>query len=217
MHSRLSLSLTLATFLFLTSALVAQTDFSASLTNSWGGSVRTDKIYVSGDKVRVENVPSAGSAPSILDMTTRVTRIVIADKKTYMQGPPGISLQRGYAFFRAADVENACDLWLKLVFRPGSSCRKVGPATVNGRSAVEYEGKSPEGDPSHVWLDTKLAFPIKWDSKGGGGSLRDIQEGPQPAALFDVPDTFKKINGFSTTHHMSGMSPQTESTQPTHP
>ena len=207
MRSRLILSLTLGSFLFLTAALYAQTDFSAGMTNSWGGSIESDKIYVSGNKVRVESMPAGGSAPSVLDMSNRITRIVVANRKTYMEGPPGVSLQRGYALFRAQDVENACDIWLKLIFREGSTCRKIGPATVNARSAIEYEGKSPEGDPSHVWLDTKLAFPVKWDSKGGNGALRDIQEGPQPAALFEIPADFTKINGFSTTHHMSDMSP----------
>jgi hypothetical protein len=206
MKSSFTLSLTLGSFLFLAATLSAQTDFSAVMTNSWGGTPQTYKIFVSGDKVRVESVPAAGSAPSILDMTSRVTRVVVAEKKTYMQGPPGVSLQRGYALFRAPDVENACDLWLKLVFRSGSTCHKIGSAELNGRKAIEYEGKSSEGDPSHVWIDTKLAFPIKWDSKGGGGALRDIQEGPQPAALFEIPAGFTKINGFSTTHHMSDMS-----------
>ncbi len=207
MRSRLILSLTLGSFLFLTAALYAQTDFSAGMTNSWGGSIESDKIYVSGNKVRVESMPAGASAPSVLDMSNRITRIVVANRKTYMEGPPGVSLQRGYALFRAQDVENACDVWLKLVFRKGSTCHKVGPATVNARSAIEYEGKSPEGDPSHIWLDTKLAFPVKWDSKGGSGLLRDIQEGPQAAALFEIPADFTKINGFSTTHHMSDMSP----------
>jgi hypothetical protein len=193
-RSRLTLSLTLAGFLFLAAALSAQTDFSAMMSNSWGGTPQTYKILVSGDKVRVEPTAASGSAPSLLDMTTRVTRIVVADSKTYMEGHPG-------------DFENACDVWLKLVFRQGSTCRKIGPVSVNGRSAIEYEGKSPEGDASHVWLDTQLAFPIQWDSKGGNGRVRDIHEGPQPAALFEIPSDFKKINGFSTTHHMSDMSP----------
>jgi len=199
---------TLAAFLSLTFTLYAQNDFSANVQNSWGGSVQNEKIFVSGDRVRVESIPSAGTAPSILDMNTRITRIVVADKKTFMEGPPGAGLQRGYAFFRVADPENACDIWLKLVFLPQSKCQKIGPATINGRNAVEYEGNSSDGELRHVWIDTKLAFPIQWDSKGGSGSLRDIQEGPQPAALFEIPAGFTKINGFSTTHHMSGMSPQ---------
>ena len=97
MRSRLILSLTLGSFLFLTAALYAQTDFSAGMTNSWGGSIESDKIYVSGNKVRVESMPAGGSAPPVLDMSNRITRIVVANRKTYMEGPPGVSLQRGYA------------------------------------------------------------------------------------------------------------------------
>ncbi len=195
-------SFLLISFLFIVgAALSAQTEFSAEAVNSFGGTKQLSKIFVDKDKMRIESQLTHESGPSILDFSTRTTRIVIADHKTYMEAPPGVSLQRGYAFFRPADVENACDLWLKLVFRPESTCRKIGDVTVNGRDAVEYEGKSPEGDASHVWIDVKLAFPIKWDSKGGYGEVRNIQEGPQAANLFEIPTDYTKIEGLSTTHH----------------
>jgi len=192
----------LVTFsLFTCTLLTAQTEFAADVTNSWGGSVQASKIFVGQNKMRIESKLTNESGPVILDLATHTTRVVIADKKAYLEALPGMSLQRGYAFFRPADVENSCDVWLKLVFRPGATCQKLGVAAVYGRATVEYEGKSPEGDISHVWLDTKLAFPIKWDSKGGGGELHNIQEAPQPDALFEIPADYKKIEGLSTTHH----------------
>lgn len=191
----------LACLLLFAAALSAQTEFSADMVNTWGGSKQTARVYAGNDRVRIESQLTAEAAPTILDLTSRITRVVVADRKLYMEGAPGTSLQRGYAFFRVTNVEDACDTWQKLVLRPGESCRKIGHAALKGGDAVEYEGKSSEGDVSHVWLDTKLAFPVKWDSKGGGGELRNIQEGPQPSALFEIPADFQKIVGLSTTHH----------------
>jgi hypothetical protein len=187
---------------FACTAAFSQVEFSADVFNMSGGTKQTTKIFVGEDKLRVESGQTGDqSAPEILDLNTRSARLVVADRKTYMQAPDGMSLQRGYAFFRAENADSACAQWQKLVLLPGSSCRAVGQATIDGRTAQEYEGKSPEGDLTHVWMDSKLNFPIKWDGKNGGGELHNINEASQPASLFEIPSDYKKIEGLSTTHH----------------
>ncbi len=74
------------------------------------------------------------------------------------------------------------------------SCHKVGNETVNGRNTVKYETTNASGDVKHFWLDPKLRFPVKWDGKNNGGELRNIQEGPQPASLFEIPAGFTKMD-----------------------
>jgi hypothetical protein len=106
----------------------------------------------------------------------------------------GPGAQRSFNFFRAADVENACDEWRKLATKPGGSCRKIGNEAVNGRSTIKYEGTSADGDVSYVWIDPKLRFPVKWQGKNDGGEMRNIQEGPQPASLFLVPSDYQKMD-----------------------
>ena len=56
------------------------------------------------------------------------------------------------------------------------------------------EIKSAEGETSQFRIDPKLAFPVKWQAKNGGGELMNIQEGAQPASLFEVPAGFQKLD-----------------------
>ena len=70
----------------------------------------------------------------------------------------------------------------------------VGNETVNGRSAVKYEGTNSGGEPSSVRLDPKLRFPVKWQGKSSGAELRNIQEGTQSASLFEIPAGYTKMD-----------------------
>jgi hypothetical protein len=58
---------------------------------------------------------------------------------------------------------------------------------------VKYEATNASGEISHFWLDSKLRFPIKWQGKNSDGELRNIQEGAQPAALFEVPAGYTEM------------------------
>jgi outer membrane lipoprotein-sorting protein len=59
---------------------------------------------------------------------------------------------------------------------------------------VKYEATNANGDVNHFWLDPKLRFPVKWQTKSSNGELRNIQEGAQPASLFEVPAGFTKMD-----------------------
>jgi hypothetical protein len=60
---------------------------------------------------------------------------------------------------------------------------------------VEYEGVSNKGEKSHIWVDTKLRCVVKTDGGTGGGiELRNIQEGSQPASLFEIPSGYTKFD-----------------------
>ena len=89
---------------------------------------------------------------------------------------------------------DACSEWLKLEANKGGTCHKVGSETVNGRSTVKYEGTNAKGEAGAAWFDSKLRFPVKWDGKNGGGEMQNIQEGPQPASLFDIPAGYTKMD-----------------------
>ena len=104
------------------------------------------------------------------------------------------SQRTAYNFFRTGDVEAACSDWMQLPQNKGGSCRKVGNETVNGRSTVKYEGTNAKGETGDVWLDPKLRFPVKWEGKNGSWELRNIQEGTQPASLFEIPADYKKFD-----------------------
>jgi hypothetical protein len=97
------------------------------------------------------------------------------------------------------DVNDACPQWKKTAEQAGTfknwgSCTKVGSDSLNGRSTVKYEGVSAKGEKSFVWVDTKLHCVVKMDGTDGGMELRNIQEGSQPASLFEIPAGYTKFD-----------------------
>jgi hypothetical protein len=177
---------------------VAQAEFSAEIVDlQKSGTPTQAKIYFAKDKMRIEaQTASAHGSAVIINYATQTGDVVMAQQHMYMEMPMQAQSQRmGYAsaFFQAGDVENACGDWQKMGHE-GSSCHKVGAETVNGRSTVKYETTNASGDVSHFWLDPKLRFPVKWEGKSNSGELRNIQEGAQPATLFEIPAGFTKMD-----------------------
>lgn len=186
-------------FALLTAAAFAQEDFSADIVNNnQGGSDHNKaKIYVTKDKWRIEGFGEGrmGGGAFIANLATQKTDILMPDRKMYMefpmgQGPAG---QRLWSFYHARNIDDACSDWLKLSYNQGGTCHKVGSETVNGRSTIKYEGTNSKGESGAIWLDKKIAFPVKWEGKDGGGELQNIKEGSQPASLFEIPSDYQKF------------------------
>jgi hypothetical protein len=179
---------------------LAQTEFSADLVDlQKPGTPTQAKSYFAKDKIRIESqtMSAHGGGAVIMNFATQTSMVLMAQQHMYMELPTQAQSQRmGYAsaFFQTGDVENACGDWQKMGHHQGSSCHKVGNETVNGRSTVKYESTNASGEVSHFWLDPKLRFPVKWDGKNNGGELRNIQEGAQPASLFEIPAGFTKMD-----------------------
>ncbi|MFY9949799.1 MAG: DUF4412 domain-containing protein [Candidatus Sulfotelmatobacter sp.] len=185
--------------IFAASFALAQTEFSADIVDlQKPGTPTTAKIYFAKDKMRIEPAasgPRSGGAV-IVNFATQTSLVLMPQQHMYMEMPAQSQSQRmSYtnAFFRAGDVENACGDWQKIEHAEGGSCHKVGNETVNGRTTVEYEATKASGDVNHFWLDPKLRFPVKWQGKNSSGELHNIQEGTQPASLFEPPAGFTKM------------------------
>jgi hypothetical protein len=194
----------------MTTALVAQQDFSATVVDQRPGrQTNPTKVYVTKDKVRFESTqPSGHSGVVILNLTAQTSDILMPERKIYIESVAGQGpyAQQKWTFFRIADVDNACADWQKIPSHQDGTCQKVGHETVNGRNTVKYTGTSKDGDTVAVWIDSKVAFPIKWENKnGGGGELQDIKEGSQPASLFEIPSDYQKME---MPGGMRGVSPQ---------
>ena len=185
-------------FSLLPVALFAQEDFSAEIvSHRQGEEERTPaKIYVTKGKMRVESAGRNGHSGAVLmDFASQTTNILMPEQNMYMEFPAGRGpgAQRFASFFRPSDVENACSDWQKMATTRGGECHKVGNETVNGRNTIKYAAKSASGDASTMWLDPKIAFPVKWEGKSGGGELQNIQVGAQSSSLFEVPAGYKKM------------------------
>ena len=194
--ARISCVLVLA---FSATFALAQADFSAEIVDlQKSGTPTQAKIYFAKDKIRIDSqnsAPRSGGAV-IMNFATQTSTVLMAQQHMYMEMPAQVQGQRmsyASAFFRTGDVENACGDWQKMALNQGSTCHKVGSESVNGRSTVKYEATNASGDVSHFWLDPKLRFPVKWQGKNSDGELRNIQEGAQPASLFEVPAGFTKM------------------------
>lgn len=189
----------LLTLLLTTCFIAAQTEFSADVVDlQKSATVTQAKIYFGKDKIRIESQNSGahGSGAVIVNFATQTSIVLMAQQHMYMEMPAQSQAQRqSYvgAFFRTGDVENACGDWQKLATNQTGTCHKVGSDSVSGRSVVKYEATNSSGEVSHFWLDSKLRFPVKWEGKNSGGELRNIQEGSQPANLFEVPAGFTKF------------------------
>jgi hypothetical protein len=185
--------------MFAASFVLAQAEFSAEVVDTQKqGTPNQAKIYFAKDKVRIESQGTSahGGGAVIVNYANQTSVILMSQQHMYMETAAKTQNQKmgfGSAFFVTGDVENACGDWQKTQ-NQGGSCHKVGADSVNGRSTVKYEATNSSGDVSHFWLDPKLRFPVKWEGKSSGGELRNIQEGPQPASLFEIPAGFTKMD-----------------------
>jgi hypothetical protein len=178
-------------------------DFSADVVNQKPGGEALKKVYATKDKIRFEvEGKNAAMGPSalILDEVQHHYLVIMAERHMYMDAPPMMARPVIDKFWRVEDVNDACPQWKKTAqeadtYKYWGSCTKIGSDTVNGRSTVKYEGVSNKGEKSYIWIDTKLHCVIKTDGGTGGGiELRNIQEGSQPASLFEIPAGYTKFD-----------------------
>lgn len=187
-----------AAIVFAATIAVAQTDFSAEIVDlQKSGSQASAKMYFTKDKMRVEptgNNSAHGGGAFIVNFATQTSMVVMNQQHMYMEMPANAQMQRqGYLLFQTGNIDAACNDWQKMPKNQGATCHKIGDDTVNGRSAVKFEATNADGSVNHFWIDPKLRFPLKWETKNSSGELRNIQEGAQPASLFEVPAGFTKM------------------------
>lgn len=218
MHRTILITMVAALVFAISSPLMAQSDFSADIvSHDQGKDSNRATVYVTKDRMRVESQGQNGrEGVFIVNFATQTSDVLMPEHKMYMEmhSNQGPGAQRTWAYFRAADVDNACSDWLKMSARPYADCHKVGNETVNGRNTVKYQGTSQSGEVYTVWLDSKLAFPIKWQGKNGGGEMQNIKVGSLSASLFEIPPDYQKMQ---MPMGMPGMPPGGPGAPPRHP
>ena len=191
----------LVAFLTLGHVALAQ-EFSADVVSQKSDNVAMKKVFATKDKVRFEVQganPSMGPSAFIFDDAKHTYTVLIAARHMYMDAPVTMVKPILAHFWRVDDVNDACPEWKKTAEAAGTyknwgSCTKIGSDTLDGRSTVKYEGVSSKGEKSHIWVDTKLHCVVKTDEGAGGMELRNIQEGSQPASLFEIPAGYTKFD-----------------------
>jgi hypothetical protein len=199
-------------FLFTLSTAGFAQDFSADIVDLRPShpETTTAKVFVGGSKLRMEPQGKDDKEQQVMiwDTAEHKTYVLVPERHMYLELGSNM-MQQAFAFWRPADVENACPDWEKLAGQVTSgeklrNCRKVGTEMLNGRSAVKYEGTSSDGKTGQVWLDLKLHYLFKVaNSDEGGMEFRNIQEGPQPANLFEIPSGYQKMDMGKMMHQPS--------------
>lgn len=198
---RIEVFFCLAGFLAIGHLAFAQ-EFSADVHDLKRENGGISKLYAGKYKVRFEGQSQSeamGPTAVIIDEAQKKNIVLMPQRHMYMDAPLPMVKPLITQFWRVDDVNDACPQWKKTAEQAGTyknwgSCTKVGSDSLNGRSAVKYEGVSAKGEKSYVWVDAKLHCVVKMDGTGGGIELRNIQEGSQPASLFEIPAGYTKFD-----------------------
>ena len=171
----------LAGFVFFVFANVAQAgdalEFSADVVNQMGGQTMQMKMYVANDKVRSVSAVTI----TIARMDQKVSSILMPSERTYMEQPIDPTM--------AAKTSRTV---------PGEFERvSMGEETVNGQAAEKYKisFNGPEGRQSIYQWARKDGIPVRVQAVDGSWVVdyQNINAGPQPASLFEVPPGYQKM------------------------
>lgn len=116
----------------------------------------------------------------------------VINKKTENEGPKKLYTGNGK---ERVEVESSNPMMghTAVILENWGGCTRVGNDTLNGRSAIKYEGVSNKGEKGYIWVDTKLHCVVKTEDTSGGIELHNIEEGSQPASLFEIPAGYTKF------------------------
>lgn len=156
--------------------------------DSGGRVVSSGKIYVSGDKIRMEQAGGAqgGQMTVILRRDLGVMWTVMPERKSCMEMPLD---------------EKA---WQNALQDAGSEAKveELGRETVNGFDCRKYRTVTEiqvmmvhKKTTTTVWRSPRLLFPVRTRSENGQvNELRDVKPGKQPASLFEIPAGYSKMS-----------------------
>ena len=206
MLRRIASTCSLLSFLVLVTMILGNMawaqDFSADVVTQRADREQMKKVYATKDKARFEFQeanPQMGASAILFDDAKHTYTIVMSERRMYMDAPAPMVKPIMTHFWRVGDPNDACPEWKKTAEEAGiaknwGSCTKIGADTLNGRSTVKYEGVSNKGDKSHIWVDSKLHCVVKMEEGSNNFELRNIQEGSQPASLFEIPAGYTKFD-----------------------
>lgn len=158
-------------------------EFSADIIQKQGGITNKGKVYIKGNKMRMEMETPAGTSVNLTDMDTGLMQMLQPAQKMYleMQAPKAGAVQTDEMLAEIADK------------------KRVGTEKVNGHECDKYEiiyhdrslGKMTQ------WFSKKLNYPIKIIYNGPQGDMvieyKNIKEGKVDSSLFEIPPGYHKM------------------------
>jgi hypothetical protein len=157
------------------------------------------KIYVSGNKVRIET-PDVSDGFFLVDTSIPASYFVRPSQHVFMDSKQSSQLTQ---FLVPVDLDDPCRQWQAMTgIADGNSqsaawtCQRVGHAAVGGLvDTIEYRASWPKGGAMRAWIDPRLKWPVRLTMADGAVvDLKNIQEQPQPASLFEIPSGYRKFD-----------------------
>jgi hypothetical protein len=153
--------------------------FSADVVTSSPQGSFTGKIYVDGDKVRME-LPVA---VTITRTDTKTAYTLMPSQKMYME--------QAFDPSQAVATKEKVDGELERTL--------IGPDVVDGKPAKKYRVTYEANGIKAVvlqWMLDGVAIPVKTASEDGSWSMeyKNLVIGAQPAELFEVPGDYQKFS-----------------------
>lgn len=154
-------------------------DFSADMVSSSPEGSFTGKIYVSGEKSRME-MPEA---ITISRMDKKVSWVIMPGEKMYMEQPLDPHSAASTQEKTGEEIERKAE----------------GKETLNGRSTTKYRvAYKAEGKREEVfqWIDEAAHIPVKTAAVDGSWSseFKNIKTGSQDQSLFEIPAGYRVMS-----------------------
>jgi outer membrane lipoprotein-sorting protein len=169
-----------AILLLLGSVLQARAvELSADMVTKDGEQKQSGKLYVKGNKYRIET--NGGSEYAIIRHDKNKSWIVIPEQKAYIEMP--------FDPKKKPAIEDRQS--------PEENRKFLGSETINGHLSKKYEVTAREGEPGdsfYEWIATDINFPIKTMAVNGNWSIEYSNiKTSVPDSFFEIPEAYEKI------------------------
>ncbi len=165
------------------SSVALSAEFSADLIQKTAGMTTKGKVYIKGNKMRMEMETPAGKSINLMDIGTGLMQMLQPEQKMYfeMETPEAGVVKTDEALDKIADKKH------------------VGTEKVNGYKCDKYEiiyhdrslGKMSQ------WFSKKLNYPIKIIYNGPQGEMvveyKNIKQGKVDSSLFEIHPGYEKM------------------------
>ncbi len=154
-------------------------ELSADMTTREGDQEQTGKLYVKGNKYRIES--KNASEYAIIRHDKNKSWIVLPEQKAYIEMP--------FDPKKKPVIEERQSL--------DGNRKLLGSETVNGRTTKKYEVLTTGGElgePFYQWVAPDINFPIKTAALNGNWSIEYSNiKTSVPDSLFEIPEAYEKI------------------------
>jgi hypothetical protein len=159
-------------------------EFSADMVNTMDGKTTVSKVYITGDKMRMETVQDGQKVIMINDYQNRKVIVLMPDNKMYMEMP-----------VQGTDVN---DPEYKEQIESMAKMKSLGTETVNGYvcEKIQYTYRDKDLGTVTMWYSADLQYYIKMKAKNMEMELKNIQVGTLNRDLFTIPRGYSQMGGF---------------------